>query len=227
MNTPLSIKAGFIKEEYQKGTLDTVESNWLLRYAQAEEDDGEDTDVLKEDLNEQYQRYKDDTKRTPVEEVVEEIKIPQKNLNKEIDQSHKTDMRELSLDSFNKLEDYIRDIRTFKVVPSGQSIDQVNIESYSVNDESHIDTGSVSFILDITDLKNSVTAKGLVILFIQNGALSFDGIFKGENDREYALGEEGITAYFEDLAGIPVEKLEAAPLSKQDTGPTTINPYKG
>ncbi len=206
----LDTKLSYINNLYYDGKLEEDEHSWLYRkVTAADEDEQPDADdEAREEVSKDISKYQDSSEQKSFEEVKDEIKIPQEGFDDSTDRHYKANMRELTDDAYTILDTVIQDIQGYEISPIGQTVDLIDVKQYSAIDESHVDAGSVSFMVNIQDLSTQDEARAIVFMFIKGGKLFFSGKLKGQNNREYALIDEGLQSYFDDLTGRSLEQQE-------------------
>ncbi len=221
-NVPRNTKVAFIKNAHCDGEIDISEKDFLIRYVKAQEDDladeekslldkmrkEKDESATVEDVKKEVEKYQKNRSQKSLEDIKEEIKIPQKDFDEEVSRRRSMDLKDLVADGFEMLDEVKQEILSYEIKVIGESADKIRVDEYSSMDESHIDTGSVTFIVEFKDLETGNITEGGVIMFIKGGDLQFPGKFKGSNDREYALMDTGIASYFDDITGDSIERAE-------------------
>ena len=205
-NIPVSTRIVFIKNAYEDGGIDTTEKDWLVRYVQTQADDVESEKRVVEDSNDtedvedkmnvdemkkKVDKYMQGRENKSIDDLKKEIKIPQVNFNEEMEKKRVISLRELTNDGYTMVEDIQKSLTNYDINVIGQTTDMIKIDEYSATDESHISTGSISFVVEFKDNMNNDMAEGQVIMFIKAGELQFPGKFKGSK-----AGERFITMQF-------------------------------
>lgn len=189
----------------QEGLLSKAELTSMLQYVEAE--DPSDMSATDREHNSQVEKYQKDQEGRTIQDEITSLKIPQDDFRRKLEDESKVNMKELTNDAFELLEDISQTIPGYDLEAEGQSIDLVDVQAYSPDESNHIDTGSIRFLVKITDLKNQAERRGLVVMFIVNGKLTYSGKFKGEDNREYALSSPGVNAYFDNADANSVEDI--------------------
>lgn len=206
----------------QEGVLSTAELGQMLLYVEAE-DPSEMTGQDKE-RNREVDKYQKAQEGRSIGDEIQTLKIPQNEFAEKMQNDNRVNMKELSGDAYDLLTEIAATIPGYAVEPVGQTVDLLDVKSYTADDSNHIDTGAVRFMVIMSDLKTQQTRKGLVIMFIVNGKLQYSGKFKGEDNREYALSSPGVNNYFDSLEGKSVEELHYTPPAAPAWDAST--PYK-
>lgn len=207
-----------VKQASDQGTITEDEKKWLVRYIEAEgEEEEEEQDQSLEDVKDEVDKYQTNIENRSVEEIENDISIPQEGFDNELEKDRQINMPELIQDSFAILDKVNQELTSYQINPIKQAVDTIHVEKKSDIDASHIDAGSVWFVVEIKNLGSGDIAKGAVMMYIKGGELQFPGKFKGSNGREYALMDAGISSYFDDLTGETLQSAEQEGAMKQPT----------
>lgn len=206
----------------QEGLIDKSEQVQLLALADAD-DPSEMTSEDKE-RKEQIEKYRRDEESGSLEDEINRLKLPSSDFQEVLEDDYQFDMKQLTSDAFDLLKDISQSVPGFEIKPVGSRVDLMDVQSHSADPTNHIDTGSIRFVISITDTKSGEELKGLVIMFIINGSLQYSGKFKGGDNREYALSTPGLNDYFDSAEGKPVEDLHYTP--KDIPQAESLSPYK-
>lgn len=208
------------KYAFAEDQITRVEFDQLSRQIQA----ADPSEMTNEDI--QYKRELDKYQRSQegrtVEDEVTNVKIPQESFKEKLEDVNYVDMKQLSSDAYDLLTEIAKTVPGFEIEPLSQTVDLINVESLSTDESDHINTGSIRFVVQVSDYKTQTEKKALVIMFIVNGKLQYTGKFKGEDNREYALSSPGINAYFDASEGKSIEDMHYSPQAvpgQENSGP--------
>lgn len=211
-----------IVDAVQEGTISIAEQTQL--YCLADNEDPSDMSSEEKLRKDELDKYKKDQESSTLEDEINELKLPNDDFKNFLEEDSQADMKELSNDAYDLLNDIASSVPGFEIKPVGSRVDLVDVQSHSADVTNHIDTGSIRFIINIRDTKNNEELKGLVIMFIVNGRLQYSGKFKGGDHNEYALSTPGINAYFDSVEGKPVDELHYTPTAVPQN--EASSPYK-
>ena len=201
-----------IEAEFHDNKFDQADREQLLAYA-AESTDPSEMSAEDKERMQQLEKYQREQEGRTIEDETSSIKMPQNDFHDKLEDENKVSMKELTSDAYDLLTEIGQTIPGYNIEPQGQTVDLVDVSAYSADESNHIDTGSIRFLVAMTDLRTQQVRKALVIMFIVNGKLQYSGKFKGEDNREYALSTPGVHAYFDGLEGKSVEDLHFTPQS--------------
>lgn len=173
--------------------------------------------------SENFESYRNSLETQTLEEATEKLKVPQKGFDQRLETSHQVTTLQMAQKAFQKLDDMSQYIQGYTVKPVGHQVDLKNVEFAVDEGQEKIDTGSVSLIVEIQDQRGRQKAEALLIMFVVSGELMWGGTLKGSNNKEYALSQTGIDAYFQDLSGSslanPAEVLPAGDTNQNQLSP--------
>lgn len=226
VGTPLVAKRALLEDYIVAGTL-TEEDAKVIAEAITPPDAAESYANKKAAPQDDFDRYRDTMDTLTLDEAVETLKVPQRAFDSKLETSHQVSTLDVAQKAFKRLEEMSQQIQGYVVKPIGHSVDLKDVEFFVEEGRERVDTGSVSLIVEIVDRRSNKKAEALLIMFVVNGDLMWAGTLKGSNNKEYALSQAGIDAYFQDLSGSslsgPMEVLPSGENGSEDSSKPSMD----
>lgn len=184
---------------------EAIHSFWKLA------DEVADADT--KDSEKQFLEYKSNQETQTVDEVRDKVKVPTNKFDEVLENKHRVNLMELTKQAFDNLEAITSTISNYILTPVANSVDFADVQNFTPEGGEVEDKGSISFIVEVQDPQRKKTSLILLIMFVKGGQLQYSGKFKGQNNKEYALTQQGLDVYMEDLTGENLVQRSPLPTS--------------